>query len=445
MAANNTLVQLPDSAVSALTGVLGLAGLTLSLAGLVLYEPNVGATPRAVLVCLATAVPMAAMRLLVLLRESPGRTSQRPIAWRRVAVKLLGLYSVYALIALGYWLFPEYGGSFYDSYYFVLFRVWPGLAVLAIPYFFWLDGRMDNPVDGCWHAGMAVLGQWSQGSTEALGQLIRGWLIKAYFLPLMFIYTVDSIGNIVYGIESGALFDAHRWYDFSYHLIFMVDLVFACIGYSLALRLFDNHIRSAEPTMLGWTVALVCYQPLWNLIGGQYLAYNPDGSGWGARLSGLLLADIWPIVILVLLGFYVWATITFGLRFSNLTHRGILTNGPYRFTKHPAYIAKNISWWLISVPFIVSGSVFDAVRNCMLLLMLNTIYYLRARTEERHLSQDPVYVQYALWIEQNGWFRWTGRLWPRAFAFRWREPDQARLAMGLTRFFGRAANNPQAQ
>ncbi len=38
--------------------------------------------------------------------------------------------------------------------------------------------------------------------------------------------------------------------------------------------------------------------------------------------------------------------------------------------------------------------------------MLNAIYYLRAKTEERHLSLDPVYVQYARWIDAHGIFRW---------------------------------------
>ena len=92
---------------------------------------------------------------------------------------------------------------------------------------------------------------------------------------------------------------------------------------------------------------------------------------------------------------YVWATIAFGARFSNLTHRGIITNGPYRYTKHPAYLAKNLSWWLISTPFMLTGSVEGTLRRCLLLGLLNLIYYFRAKTEERHLSLDPVYQRYA--------------------------------------------------
>ena len=37
-----------------------------------------------------------------------------------------------------------------------------------------------------------------------------------------------------------------------------------------------------------------------------------------------------------------------------------------------------------------------------LLAGANLIYLLRARTEERHLSQDPVYRDYAAFIDQHG-------------------------------------------
>jgi len=102
---------------------------------------------------------------------------------------------------------------------------------------------------------------------------------------------------------------------------------------------------------------------------------------------------------------YSLSTITFGIRFSNLTHRGILTNGPYRFTKHPAYVSKNIGWWMVSVPFLSQMGAADALRHSALLLALNIIYGLRAYTEERHLSRDPVYREYALWMDQHGMFR----------------------------------------
>ena len=77
-----------------------------------------------------------------------------------------------------------------------------------------------------------------------------------------------------------------------------------------------------------------------------------------------LVLWVWGTVLVVLTAIYAWATVAFGLRFSNLTYRGVLTNGPYRFTKHPAYLAKNTFWWLETLPFlVVSHSLADMVHS----------------------------------------------------------------------------------
>jgi protein-S-isoprenylcysteine O-methyltransferase Ste14 len=119
---------------------------------------------------------------------------------------------------------------------------------------------------------------------------------------------------------------------------------------------------------------------------------------------------VWAGAILALEGIYLLATFAFGVRFSNLTHRGILTGGPYRFTKHPAYVAKNLSWWLITLPFIPNHGWVDAIKSTLGLAGVSFIYYMRARTEERHLSRDPTYVRYALWMNEHGVLRWFGRI-----------------------------------
>jgi protein-S-isoprenylcysteine O-methyltransferase Ste14 len=111
---------------------------------------------------------------------------------------------------------------------------------------------------------------------------------------------------------------------------------------------------------------------------------------------------VWGAILVALTGYYAWATMAFGLRFSNLTHRGILTNGPYAWTKHPAYLSKNIYWWLATMPFLVtSGSSGDMVRNTALLLAVSAVYYWRAKTEEKHLMADPAYAEYAAWMDRN--------------------------------------------
>jgi protein-S-isoprenylcysteine O-methyltransferase Ste14 len=146
------------------------------------------------------------------------------------------------------------------------------------------------------------------------------------------------------------------------------------------------------------------------MVSGQYLAYHTDydWQQWLASVPTVYAA--WGGAILLLTAVYLWATLSFAGRFSNLTHRGIITNGPYRLSKHPAYIAKNLSWWLISVPFLSQGGFWDGLMRCLMLFGVNVLYWLRARTEERHLSSDPVYIQYALWMEQHGWLRRVVRI-----------------------------------
>ena len=131
---------------------------------------------------------------------------------------------------------------------------------------------------------------------------------------------------------------------------------------------------------------------------------------------------------------FVSATVAAGIRFSNLTYRGLWNTGPYRLTKHPAYVAKNIVWWLMFMPFVISSGM-QAVRYSVLLLLVNGLYYLRARTEERHLSHYPEYVAYALEMNRKSIFRGVAKLLPflayrppkeEDLVFRVSSPDLAR-------------------
>jgi protein-S-isoprenylcysteine O-methyltransferase Ste14 len=191
-------------------------------------------------------------------------------------------------------------------------------------------------------------------------------------------------------------------------LLFVIDVQIGTVGYLLTLRPLDSHIRSGNPLLAGWLAALLCYPPfVWAIIGpnDQILSYEFDAPGWAHWMAGndaLLWA--WGGILVVLTGAYAWATVVFGVRFSNLTYRGVITNGPYRFTRHPAYLSKNLFWWCVHLPFLVTGgSVIEAVRNCVFLLIVNAIYYWRARTEEAHLlAEDPKYGEYHAWMEQHG-------------------------------------------
>lgn len=329
-------------------------------------------------------------------------------SWYRTAIKLIGLLASLGFIGALYWLFPEYHGNFYADYAHFLRSYLPWWLALAVPYIYFIDAYQKEPHDGYYAAGMACTLQFDKVDARVLWQHCLGWLVKGYFVALMFAYYARDTRNFI-TYDFSRIHDFRAVYDFAYYFIFLADTALACTGYIVTFRLFDTHIRRTEPTLKGWCVALVCYQPFWSWFSGAYLDYSKDFA-WGAWLEGRpVLYAIWGSMILVLLGIYLWATIMFGCRFSNLTHRGILTNGPYRWTKHPAYISKNLAYWLIYIPFIVSQSPVDSIRRCLLLGLLNYVYYLRAKTEEANLSFDPVYVQYAAWMKEHGILRWLRR------------------------------------
>ena len=191
-------------------------------------------------------------------------------------------------------------------------------------------------------------------------------------------------------------------YEAAYRMVYFVDVLFAVTGYLCTFRLLGAQIRSTEPTMSGWAVCLLCYPPFWDVFSKNFLNYE-EGYYWNDWLADSpRLWFVWAFMIIGSTMIYAWATVSFGIRFSNLTNRGILTNGPYRWVKHPAYLAKNFSWWLIAVPFMSNNGYATVFRDCAALALLNGVYYLRAKTEERHLGHDPDYVAYCTWMEFNG-------------------------------------------
>jgi protein-S-isoprenylcysteine O-methyltransferase Ste14 len=334
----------------------------------------------------------------------------RPIDPRRVAVRMFGLAVTFALVAFAYWLFPEYSGSFYAPYWKFLTALAP-LMLLAPAYLTWVDVHAENPRDELVEFADFLLRGLRSENPAAIRRHLMGWTVKAFFLPLMTVYLNNDFNALInYSREGAAVMFGN--FDFWFTLSYTIDLLFCVIGYSAALRIFDAQILSVEPTALGWMAALLCYQPFFSVINQFYLPYEGATNYWIWLQHWPTLRDVWGTVITLLLMIYSFSTVAFGLRFSNLTHRGIITSGPYRFSKHPAYLSKNLSWWLVSVPFVATQEVSVALRHCVALLLLNGVYFLRARTEERHLSRDPTYVAYARWMDAHGVFSMLSRRIP---------------------------------
>jgi protein-S-isoprenylcysteine O-methyltransferase Ste14 len=394
---------------------LNMVGVLAALIALYAFHEGHLSGPGAVLaVCAAGVVPIVLLDVLVLRvhrRASTGLDWDKTSApsLRRVATKLVGLAVTVGPIALAYWVFPEYG-EWYGTFWSLLRRFGPALAVFAVLYTWIVDGQMRDPHDAYWQLGRVMLLHPEDARRADIANHYRGWLIKAFYLPLFVVFTHGQLNGIITYDLSGVRASNLRLFHFLTDLIYALDVLYATVGYILSSRLIDTHLRTAEPTMFGWAVALECYMPFWGkLFAPLYLHY--EGIGFETWLAGVpTMRWVWAAVILVLEGIYLLATFAFGVRFSNLTNRGILTNGPYRYTKHPAYIAKNLSWWMITLPFIPNHGWVDAVKWSLGLAGVSTVYFLRAKTEERHLSKDPAYVEYALWMKENGWLRFLDRV-----------------------------------
>ncbi|HEY3732187.1 MAG TPA: isoprenylcysteine carboxylmethyltransferase family protein [Steroidobacteraceae bacterium] len=412
----------PTSATHAAVAWIGTLSMLASVAVLNFWPPFQQIAYLALIVMGCTALGVFIPDLLWQhVQRRVLKAAPAAVDWGRVGTKCVGLIGSVSFVALLYWVFPEYnqGDQFYGNYYQALQVLLPLWALLAVPYLFWVDRRIREPYDGLWQLGRALLGRWRGLSPWLIGQQLLGWLVKGYFLPLMFTYFCDNLNKLLH-YDLTQLHQFQGVYDWAYFFLFFIDVSLVSMTYLMSLKATDTHIRSTEPSMLGWASALVCYQPFWSLISRQYIDYD-TGQSWGVWFSPYpWLYDLWGCLILALVVVYVWATISFGARFSNLTHRGIITNGPYRYTKHPAYLSKNLSWWLISTPFMLTGGLDATVRRCVLLVALNLIYYIRAKTEERHLSLDPVYRGYADWIDEHGVLQFVNRMPLVGALARWR-------------------------
>lgn len=390
----------PRSAVPQIVGLAGLGALALTFLAMLYWRP---ADPHATLaiLLLALAAPMITLDVLLNRDALLGRrlAASDP---GRVAIKLCGFAATIAIIACAYWLFPIYRGQQTTVLYALLTLLSPLLTL--IPAYVWLTDRlMDEPKDGLYMAGLAALGQWREIERPMLRQFAMGWLVKAFFLPLMLSNTWQDLDVLLTSPAELIGKPAYGWYEYVYSAILFVDVLFASAGYLCTFKLFGLHNRWAEETAFGWMVCLICYWPFADVLFNNYIRYSEGGQGWGYWFgSATTLGSIWGALVLAALAAHIWSTVIFGIRFSNLTNRGIITNGPYRWSKHPAYICKMILYFLIWLPLLSPNSFDDALRKMLGFALLCGIYALRAKAEEAYLMKDPGYRAYAKFIAHDG-------------------------------------------
>ncbi len=415
----------PRSAVSHGAGLAGLAGLI----GWLLIARHFGmdGVNSALASVFFCGLAMVLWSLIVdKVHRNPSTgidwTQKRPIAESIDVslVKLAGLWATWCGIAAAYALGRWYWEGNYRFAMEFLMGVTPWLVGLSIPYVIWLDRKLIEPRDGAHAFGLWLIGK-SDGSAASRAEIrnhLLSWTIKGFFCAFMLSITPWNFINLVQANMADVMASPVSIAQSAISFMFLIDVHFAMVGYLLTMKPLDAHIRSANPYLAGWLAAMLCYPPLLIFM-DNVLQYEVATAGWESVLAmhPTLLA-IWGGLLAALTAIYAWATMAFGIRFSNLTHRGVLTHGPYRLTRHPAYVSKNLFWWLSTLPFFVTnGSTADALRNTAFLAIISGIYYWRAKTEEKHLLSDPAYRAYWEWMEANGpfpklWQKITGRTRP---------------------------------
>jgi len=233
-------------------------------------------------------------------------------------------------------------------------------------------------------------------------------VVKLFFGPLMVnsaFMEFDACQRLFAGYR------AMSWLgilDFGYialvHLVFLADSCLFVIGYHTEAGFLRNEIRQVETNLWRILVCVICYPPFnqvtVSVLGRSFddpyiLVLGDFRSVWTWGLRGL------AVFFLLLL---IAASASLFTRASNLTNRGIVTWGPYRYVRHPGYLAKNLFWLMTLIPALVpnvnnvyfswSGYWFSCLCIVVGFIAWGGIYFLRALAEEQFLGSDPEYAAY---------------------------------------------------
>lgn len=379
------------------------------------------------LATLIVAVLIAVMGLIEWARTPwPAERYGARAALKHAAVAWAGGIVGFAIILFAWGVLTEYQHAYYAPFFSVL----PYLllaAPLVMALFAFASTYVLGPARrGDYQLGLLALGRVDEIDWRALRDQVIVWLIRGFFLPINFCELVLTLGTL----RGHLLTDLSGPWAVSeyYALIMLYGIIIAAVtpGYLFGTRLMRTETSAVSHSWFGWAVTLACYSPFVGAVFGGWLDYNPGTPSpawltpWVAHLQSIPVAfALVGALIFVLTLIHLWGEAHFNLRSSNLANRGIITNGAYRFSKHPVYASKCIAWLLIWLPFASGISPVDDARLTVLWLGVCAIYAMRALAEEELLASDPTYVAYALWMDEHSVFRALGRMFP-PLTFRFR-------------------------
>jgi len=373
---------------------------------------------------------------------SKGKPAKEPAGlWTRAAARWAAISLVLTLFYVVYTKHPYYLRDQFSPWRPIFRTIFIGWLALGLPYV--VAALKEFTKRSLWFTDVGLhfllMGRWALKRfqrkhsshlwrSKRLRNTLRSIAVKAFFTPLMTTFLsghLNSVSNhwlrkkgvapfnfgssttmeqwwatvkaklpllVPSGSDWSALVSPSTWsmadmrwgLDMAYDFVFIVDCGIATMGYLSESRFLGNKTKSAEPTGLGWMVAIGCYPPFNQILG----TYMPLGGGHRIiSITDEKTLLVFKALTVLLFSIYASATVAFGFKFSNLTNRGIITRGPYAFIRHPAYVTKCLAWWLEHIPGLSLETAFFLCGTC-------SVYAMRAWTEERHLSMDAAYRAY---------------------------------------------------
>lgn len=234
---------------------------------------------------------------------------------------------------------------------------------------------------------------------------LLAWIVKLFFAPLMVFWLLSQIFTIINNIYLSyndiyilkenfyLFFNKHLFWNLMWIILF-VDLLFFTIWYLIEIPFLKNKIRSVEPTFFWWFIVLICYPPFNSHTSDIIWWYSSDFPKFTNEYIHIILNSL----IIISMSIYSRASISLWFKASNLTNRWIVKKWPYKYIRHPAYISKNIAWWIGWMPLLFWNLIKWQYKEFFIVIISlsirSYIYYLRAITEENHLSLDIDYINY---------------------------------------------------
>lgn len=220
---------------------------------------------------------------------------------------------------------------------------------------------------------------------------IRYSLVKFFFIPLMLPSAIIYFNLFIelfseaYIYKDFITFFNKVIFTFIIYGVSFFTLAFYAFGYLFESKKLKSEVKSVDNTILGWVVLLICYVPFFVVI-TQYIPFPTQDYAFFMNEEITFFVRVFLSVIML---FKMYVVILLGAKCSNLTNRGIVKAGAYKYIRHPHYLAKLIIWWVTFLPFLIYN--YWAIGP---MFFWTVVYFFRAVTEEKHLSADPAYLAY---------------------------------------------------